>query len=205
MSSYRNFRFFIQRYIWVSLNNRKVSFLVKCIFSLKSVSRLVHWFPLLTLIPKSHGFKPQTGQKRRTKIQSSIRRSEIRITFFMDLIRNQKSKIRTRVFRVILRDQNVGLYKIPTYETSLEVLAERKPEKFSKFRANINCFVGTVIWNLFELWPSLKSDNFRQISNLWKVCSFENQFRHCCCWLDCHGLEIRLWQSNFLDRMSHFF
>jgi hypothetical protein len=34
------------------------------IFSLKSVGRLVRWSPLLTLSPKSYGFKPQTGQKK---------------------------------------------------------------------------------------------------------------------------------------------
>jgi hypothetical protein len=32
-----------------------------------SVGRLVHWSPLWTLSPKSPRFKPQTGQKRRTK------------------------------------------------------------------------------------------------------------------------------------------
>jgi hypothetical protein len=36
-------------------------------FSLKSVGRLVRWSPLLTLCPKSPKFKPQTGQKIRTK------------------------------------------------------------------------------------------------------------------------------------------
>jgi hypothetical protein len=40
-----------------------------CIFSLKSVGSLVHWSPLWTFSPKSPGFKPQTGQKRRTKNQ----------------------------------------------------------------------------------------------------------------------------------------
>jgi hypothetical protein len=57
------------------------------IFSLKSVGCLVCWSPLLILSRKSPEFKPQTGQKRRAKNQSSTRRSEIRIKFFTDSIR----------------------------------------------------------------------------------------------------------------------
>jgi hypothetical protein len=81
------------------------------IFSLKSVGRLVRWSPLLTLSPKSPGFKPQTGQKRRTKNQNSTRRSEIRINFFTDSIRNQQPKLRAWIFRVILRDRNFEFCK----------------------------------------------------------------------------------------------
>jgi hypothetical protein len=40
-----------------------------CIFSLKSVGRLVRWSPLLS--PKSPGFKPQTGlAKEEQKIKA---------------------------------------------------------------------------------------------------------------------------------------
>jgi hypothetical protein len=72
---------------------------------------LVRWSPLLTLSPKSPGFKPQTGQKRRTKNLISTRQSEIRIKLFTDSIRKQQPKLRIGNLCVILSDRNFGFYK----------------------------------------------------------------------------------------------
>jgi hypothetical protein len=52
-------------------------------------NRLVRWYLLLTLSPKSPGFKPQTGQKIRTKNQSSTRRSESNFSRIQSGINNR--------------------------------------------------------------------------------------------------------------------
>jgi hypothetical protein len=89
----------------------------------------------LTFSPKSPGFKPQTGQISRTKFFQAIR---IQNQIFHGF--NPKSTTETSDSdRNFARDFEGPQLRVlqKTYEIPLEVSFERKPDKFSKFRAKI--------------------------------------------------------------------
>jgi hypothetical protein len=106
------------------------------IFSLKSVGRLVRCSPLLTLSPKSPGFKPQTGRKEEQKFKfyQAIRNQDQIFNGF-----NPESTIETsdQNFARDFEWPKLRVFK-KTFEIPPEVSIERKPEKFSKFQAKIN-------------------------------------------------------------------
>jgi hypothetical protein len=87
------------------INKTFESVTISPIFLLKSVGRVVRWSPLLTLSPKSSSPKQARKEEQKIKVLPGDQESESNFS------RNQQPKIRARISRVILSDQNFGFYK----------------------------------------------------------------------------------------------
>jgi hypothetical protein len=74
--------------------------------------------PLVSVVdfePKKFWVQAPNRPEKKNKKSKTTRRSEIRIKFFTDSIRNQQLKLRAGILRVILSDRNFRFYK-KTYE-----------------------------------------------------------------------------------------
>jgi hypothetical protein len=105
----------------------------------QAVGRLIRWSPLLTLSPKSSAFKPQKKNKK-LKFYQAIRNLN---QFFHGF--NAESTTETSGWN-FMRDFDWSKLRIlqKSYKISSEDSVERKPEKFSKFRAKINYCVFVI-------------------------------------------------------------
>jgi hypothetical protein len=132
-----------------------------CIFSLKSVGPLVRWSPLLTLSPKSPGFKPQTGQKRRTKNQSSTRQTiRNQNQIFHGFKPESTNETSDRNFVRDFGDRNFGFYKKHT---------KSHPKfRLSGNRKNSRSFGRK--WILFDVFFFSFSFSFQLSSWKWILC-----------------------------------
>jgi hypothetical protein len=137
------------------------------ILSLKSVGHLVRWSPLLILNPKNPGSSSQQAKKKNKKLK------------FYQAIRNQNqifhgfnSKTTTETSnRNFARDFEWPELRVlqKTYEIPPEVSVQRKPEKFSKFRAKKNyCVHDPILYNVQTTFNILLTLTWNSRKKEWK-------------------------------------